>query len=117
MNNKIISTVTGVFGVLLWFTPFVYVEFMGVHGHQAGHHIGGIAYLLLVSLMAYVVLSWLELHTPRIIAALLATTIGLLFSLQAGSNIAWGLIGVVILSITEAALAVWEIKFQKSSKT
>jgi hypothetical protein len=117
MKNKVIGTILGVIGMLLWFMPFVYVEFMGMKAHQTGQHIGGIAYLLLISSIAYAVLSWLEQHTPRIIASIVATAICLLFAVQAGASIAWGLLGLMIISAMGVALAARDIKSVKSSST
>lgn len=72
MNRRTIGTVLGVVGVVLWFMPLAYVTFMGQEAFQAGHHVGGIAYLLLAGSVAYAVLSWMEQHVPRIIAASVA---------------------------------------------
>ncbi len=108
MNKKVVGTVLGVAGCLLWFMPFVYVIFMGNEAYQAGNHIGGIAYLLLISSFAYAVLSWLEQIIPSIIAATLALVICLLFLLQAGAAVAWGLIALTIVSLVSVVLAVRE---------
>ena len=116
MNQKILGTILGVVGVLLWFMPLVYVEFMGVDAYQAGNHVGGIAYLLLLSTLAYAILSWLEQHIPRIIAASVALAICLLFLFQAGSSAAWGLIGLILVSIASIVVAVRDNKVPKVLK-
>jgi hypothetical protein len=110
MNGKILGTILGVVGVLLWFMPLAYVNFMGMDAYQAGNHIGGIAYLLLLSSLAYAVLSWIEQHVPRIIAASLALAICLLFLAQAGSSVAWGLIALIIVSSGSIVLAIRDNK-------
>lgn len=113
MNGKILGTILGVAGVLLWFMPLVYVNFMQVDAYQAGNHIGGIAYLLLLASLAYAVLSWIEQHVPRIIAASVALAISLLFLVQASSSAAWGLIGLIVVSIAGIVVAVIDNKAPK----
>lgn len=113
MNGKILGTILGVVGVLLWFMPLAYVNFMGMSAYQAGNHIGGIAYLLLLSSLAYAVLSWIEQHVPRIIAASLALVICLLFLVQAGTSVAWGLIALIIVSSVSIFLAVRDNKLSR----
>ncbi len=114
MNGKILGTILVVVGVLLWFMPLAHVNFMGMNAYQAGNHIGGIAYLLLFASLAYAVLSWMEQHVPRIIAASLALAICLLFAVQAGSSIAWGLIVLIIASFASIVLAVRDNKSVKA---
>lgn len=92
MDNKVKGVLLGVAGIILWFMPLASwdQEFMRqtMTVHQAGHHIGGIAYLLLLSSVAYAALSWYEQHQLRIIAGSVATGISLLFLVQAGSTVA-----------------------------
>lgn len=114
MNGKVLGTILGVVGVLLWFMPLAYVNFRGVSYYQAGNHVGGIAYILLFSSLAYVLCSWIEQHVPRIIAASVALAICLLFAVQAGSFIAWGLIALIIVSFASLLLAVRDIKSIKA---
>lgn len=96
----------GVGGLVLWFTPFVYVEFMGVDAYQSGQHIGGIAYLLLLASIAYAALSWVEQYQLAIVAAGVAVGICALFAVQAGTSIGWGLALLMVLSIVSIVLAV-----------
>jgi hypothetical protein len=117
MDNKVKGVLLGVAGVILWFMPLAAwdQEFMGqlMTMHQAGHHIGGIAYLLLLSSLAYAALSWLEQHQLRIIAAGIATGISLLFLVQAGSSVAWGLLALIVVS----GASIWfAVKDNKKSK-
>ncbi len=112
-SKRIIGTVLGVIGVYLWFTPLAYVDSMGPGVYLAGHHIGGIAYLLLFSLFAYSVLSWITQHIPRIIAASVSLTISLLFLFQVGSSAALGLFGLIIVSAVGIYLAVRDKKTTK----
>lgn len=116
MNQKIIATMLGVAGAILWFTPFAYIDFMGVEGFQAGHHIGGIAYLLLLSSLAYAVLSWMEQTVPRLMASGVACAIGLLFAVQAGSSIAWGLLALLAVSMASVALAVASLRSAQTQR-
>lgn len=109
-NRKITGTILGVFGIILWFMPMAYVDFMGEEAYQAGNHIGGIAYLLLFASLAYAALSWFEQHIPRIIAGTVASLISLLFVIQAGSSGAWGLYVLMLVSIVSIALAVRDQK-------
>jgi len=113
MNPKIVGTVLGIIAVFLWFMPLANVKFMGMAVYQAGNHIGGIAYLLLLASFAYVILSWMEQHVPRIIAASVATAICLLFLVQAGTSVAWGLMGLIVVSIASIVLAVRDNKSLK----
>ncbi len=106
MDKKLIATLLGVSGVLLWFMPLLNVEFMGQQMYQSGQHIGGIAYLLLLAAVAYAVLSWMQQHVPRIIASALATAICGMFLLQAGSGAAWGLYALLLVNIAGLAMAV-----------
>lgn len=110
MDSKIKGVLLGVAGIILWFMPLMawQTEFMGetTSYHQAGHHIGGIAYLLLVSSIAYAALSWFEQHQLRIIAASVATGIGGLFLIQGGSRIAWGLLVLTVVSVASILLAI-----------
>ncbi len=106
MNGKVIGTILGVVGVFLWFMPLIYVSFMGIDAYQAGNHIGGIAYLLLLASLAYAVLSWIEQHVPRIIAASVALAISLLFIVQAGSSAAWGLFGLIVVNVAGIIAAI-----------
>lgn len=78
---------------------------MGTEAYQAGNHIGGIANLLLLAGLAYSVLSWMELHVPRIIAASVVLAICLLFLVQAGGSAAWGLYGLLVTSAIGIGLA------------
>ena len=102
MDHRIKGVLLGIAGIILWFMPLTAWDqkFMGewMTVHQAGHHIGGIAYLLLLASTAYAALSWLEQHPLRIIAGAVATGISLLFLVQAGANVAWGLLALIAVS-------------------
>lgn len=115
MNNKIIGTILGVVGVLLWFMPFAYINFMGVEAYQAGNHIGGIAYILLFASLSYAILSWIEQHVPRIIAASVALAVSFLFLAQAGSSVAWGLACLIIVSIASVVVAIRDNKARRQT--
>ena len=107
MDGRIKGILLGVAGIILWFMPLIAwkQEFMGesMNMYQAGYHIGGIAYVLLLSSLAYSVLSWINQHQLRIIAGSVASGICILFLIQAGSSTAWGLIALFIVS----AVSVW----------
>jgi len=121
MDKRILGVIVGVAGIFLWFMPFVSWtgEFMGVSRtlFQTGQHIGGIAYLLLFSMFAYSVLSWFKLHQLRIITGALSLLICLLFFAQIGSNIGWGLIGLILISALSIILAMKDYRFYKKEKT
>ncbi len=114
MDRKSIGTVLGVAGVVFWFSPLAYVNFMGTQAYQAGNHVGGIAYLLLFASLAYAAMSWTGQHVPRIIAASVALAISLMFLNQAGSTAAWGLYGLTAVSIVSILLAVQDNKASKA---
>jgi len=118
MNRKILGVIIGVIGIILWFMPLVswQQEFMGnyVNLYQAGYHIGGIAYLLLLAMFAYAVFSWLQLHELRMIAGAVALLICLLFFFQVLKNAGWALIGLIILSIIGVVIALSDYKKNKA---
>lgn len=97
MNNGTQDVILAVAGILLWFAPFQYVEFMNVVGYQSGSHIGGLSYLLLIAYVAYAVFSWKALRPLALVAAATGLGVGLLFAVQVGTSIAWGLIGQVLV--------------------
>jgi len=109
MNRGILGVIIGVIGIILWFMPLVswQEEFMGeyVTVYQAGYHIGGIAYLLLLSMFAYAVFSWFQLHELRMIAGAVALFVCSLFFFQASENAGWALVGLIILSIIGILMA------------
>lgn len=105
MNKKTIATVMGMVSAVLWFQPWVYVDFMGVNAFQSGSHIGGLAYIILLSSLSYAALSWMELHVPRMIAAGLNTGIAGLYLISAGTSVAWGLIALFVINVASAVLA------------
>ena len=119
MDNKIKGVLLGVAGIILWFMPLASWDqkFMQqtMTLHQAGHHIGGIAYLLLSS-VAYAALSWYEQHQLRIIAGSIATGISLLFLMQAGSTVAWGLLALIAVSGASIWFAIADNKKTKEAK-
>ncbi|MBJ6751860.1 hypothetical protein [Geomonas anaerohicana] len=98
MDHKTKGVVLGLAGVILWFMPLVNFGFMGIDIYQAGSHVGGISYLLLAASAGYAVLSWFEQHQLRIVAAGIATAIGLLFLVQFGGRAAWGLYSLIVVS-------------------
>lgn len=113
MDKKTIGLLLGVAGIILWFMPLVYVDmgnfmediFQGIEMYQAGHHIGGIAYLLIMSSAAYAYSSWVINRQFAIITSAVATGISILFLLQAGSSVAWGLLCLVVISIVSLITA------------
>lgn len=117
MDNKVKGVLFGVAGIVLWFMPLAAWDqvFMGqsITMHQAGHHIGGIAYLLLVASIAYAALSWFAQHQLRIIAGCIAVGISLLFLVQAGSNAAWGLLALIAVSGAGVWFAILDNKKSK----
>lgn len=106
MNNKEICTALGCAGVVLWFMPLAYVEFMGLAGYQAGHHIGGIAHLLLLALLAYAALSWTGQRSPQIFSGVVALAVSLLLLASAGESAAWGLYLLTLVCLAGTILAV-----------
>jgi uncharacterized membrane protein len=115
-----IGVAIGVAGIFLWFMPLASwtTNFMGsnINIFQTGYHIGGIAYLLLFSMLAYSVLSWFKLHSLRIIAGALSLLICLMFLLQIGSNVGWGLIGLILVSILGIVFGIMDNKKQKTEQ-
>jgi len=110
MDKRMIGVTIGVAGMFLWFMPFASwtEKFMSepTRLFQTGQHIGGIAYLLLFSMFTYSVFSWLKLHPLRILAGALSLLICLIFFVQIGSKIGWGLIALILVSILGTFLAI-----------
>jgi hypothetical protein len=105
MNAKLIGASLGALGALLWFMPLAYLNADQTF-YQTGEHVGGIAYLLLLSSLAYSALAWTQQYIPSIIAASLAFAICLLFLAQAGASVAWGLIALIIVNMLSISAAV-----------
>lgn len=116
MNAKITGTILGIIGSALWFMPLVYVSFMDINTYQAGNHIGGIAYLILLASLAYALLSWMELHLPRIIAASTATMIAVILLVGAGPWAGWGLIGLTFVSMVCFVVAVRDNRSSRAAR-
>ena len=96
MNRRVRGIALGSAGVVFWFMPLVCV---GINVYQTGSQIGNnITYLLAASSLAYAVFSCFELHKLRIVAASIATGISLLFLIDSGSNAAWPLYALIIVS-------------------
>lgn len=114
MNKKIEGVVIGLAGVLFWFAPFAEWHEDYMVFHQAGNHIGGIAYLLLASSLAYSIFSWLSQPHLRLISACLALLISFYFLFLAGSNTSWGLMCLIFMSGYGAVSAKYEIDDMKS---
>lgn len=113
MDKKTLRILLGVSAIILWFMPLAYVDMQGFGGgmfegmqmYQTGQHIGGIAYLLLVSSALYIFGAWNANNQIMIIAAAISLGISMLFLVQAGSSAAWGLLslcGIAILSLVVA---------------
>lgn len=118
MDSKTKGTLLGIAGVILWFMPLAYVSFgKWGQGFQAGHHIGGIAYLLLISSGLYAFFSWKENHQLRVIFSSIATGICVLFLLQAGSSVAWGLIALLLVSGVSIFMSLSDKKKEKMADT
>jgi hypothetical protein len=91
MDKRVVGTLLGIAGVLLWFMPWMAFSMGEMDFYRTGSHIGGIAYVLLLSSLAYAVLSWVPQPVPRIIVAALSTLLSGFFWLNAGEAAAWGL--------------------------
>jgi hypothetical protein len=84
MDKRVVGTLLGIAGMLLWFMPWMAFSMGDMDFYRTGSHIGGIAYLLLLSSLAYAVLSWVAQPMPRIIVAALSTLLSGFFWLNAG---------------------------------
>jgi hypothetical protein len=116
MNEKLIGTLLGVAGVLLWFMPLAHIDLMGVEGYQSGATVGGISYLLVLSSLAYAFLSSIEQQVPRVITASIASVICFIFLVQAGTTVAWGLGLLTLVSLVSLVLALGDNKVKKPLK-
>ncbi len=120
-TKQIIDILLCVASLLFWFEPFNSVSF-GMNGlfperemYQSGEHIGGIAYLMLISPVAFAYFSWKENLHLKLIAGgtqLLLCTILLIPRLFAG-NVKYG---IIMLSVFAVAMIVRSIeKFNQSN--
>lgn len=102
MQRKTTGALLGTAGLVLWYFPLVMLE---GGTFQAGQHIGGIAYLLFMASFGYTVLSWMELHVPRLIAAGLALGICLMFLFQVGHAAGYALYLLILVLAAGVALS------------
>ncbi|MGC8789565.1 MAG: hypothetical protein ACP5QM_06590 [Caldisericum sp.] len=120
MDARLKGVLIGVVGIFFWFMPFAswYTEFMDQHIklYQAGYHIGGISYLLLISMFAYAVFSWFRIHELRIVSSGVALLVCLIFIFQAGSTVSWGLIGSFLVSLVGGILGFIDLRKDKLSQ-
>jgi hypothetical protein len=58
MDKRVVGTLLGIAGMLLWFMPWMAFSMGEMDFHRTGSHIGGIAYVLLMSSLASAILSW-----------------------------------------------------------
>lgn len=98
MDKRVVGTLLGIAGVLLWFMPWMAFSMGDMDFHQTGSHIGGIAYVLLMSSLASAILSWVPQPVPRIIVAALSTLLSGFFWLNAGEAAGWGLVWLCAVS-------------------
>jgi small-conductance mechanosensitive channel len=104
-GSQILGAGLGVGGAILWMMPTVTLQFMGEPAYQAGHYIGGYAYLLLISVLAYSVFSWVGYPLLRVITAVVMLGICIGFFLQASSRGSWGLVSLLLNSCACLILA------------
>ena len=113
MYKKEFGFLLGLLGIFLWFTPLIYLDvdkmkgsfFDGLVLYQTGHHIGGIAYLLLLSCAAYSYSSWLQ-HKFFAIASSVVTLLVCLSLAFSGGTLAWGLYTLIFISIISLGYAI-----------
>ena len=65
MDKRVVGTLLGIAVVLLWFMPWMEFSVGDMEFYRTGSHIGGIAYLLLMSSLAYAVLSWVAQRSDK----------------------------------------------------
>ncbi|MBS0348022.1 MAG: hypothetical protein JSR69_16355 [Proteobacteria bacterium] len=98
MDKRVVGTLLGIAGMLLWFMPWTEFSMGDMDFYRTGSHVGGIAYILLMSSLASAVLSWVPQPVPRIIVAALSTLLSGYFWLSMGEVAAWGLVGLCMVS-------------------
>jgi len=98
MDKRVVGTLLGIAGMLLWFMPWTEFSMGDMDFYRTGSHIGGVAYVLLMSSLASAVLSWVPQPVPRIIVAALSTLLSGYFWLNAGEAAAWGLVWLCAVS-------------------
>lgn len=109
MECRTLGLTLGLLGCILWFMPWVAWEqqFMGslVPIHQAGNHIGGLAYILFAALGVSGLSAWMRQYQVQFIAGLVALGISGLYAWQAGENLAWGLVALLAVSLINLFVA------------
>lgn len=108
MDKRVVGTLLGIGGMWLWFMPWRQFSIEAFDFYQTGSHMGGVAYMLLMSSFAYAVLAWLPQPVPRIIVASVATLLAGFFWLSHGESAAWGLVGLSLLSGVSLVEAIQE---------
>jgi drug/metabolite transporter (DMT)-like permease len=104
-GSQLLGAGLGVGGAILWMMPTVTLQFMGQPAYQAGQYIGAYAYLLLVSVLAYSVFSWVGYPLLRLATSAVMLGICVGFFLQASSHGSWGLLSLLLNSCVCLILA------------
>jgi hypothetical protein len=116
MDKKTTSTLLGISSCVLWFMPWVYLDFMGVNAYQSGSHIGGLAYILLLAAVAYAILSWLLQYQLCLIVAGLSVLIAGGYLFLAGGAMGWGLVGIFFVSIASVFISYRDFKALQTAR-
>jgi hypothetical protein len=112
--SKSLASAMGFLACFMWFMPLRYVNFVGMDMYQAGNHVGGPAWLVIMFVFAYANLSWTPLHMARMLVSGMAMLICLFFLLAFGESTGWGLIALCI--ITPACLVMAFLDHRRSMR-
>ena len=111
MERRTFGLVLGFAGCILWFMPWVAweQEFFGrvMPVHQAGNHIGGLAYILFAAAAVSGIAAWMRQYQVQFISGLVALGISALYAWHAGEQIAWGLVGLLAVALLTLLVA-WQ---------
>lgn len=110
MVQKALGAALGVAGALLWFMPLGHVSPFGFELYQTGQHIGGIAYLLLLSCALSAVFAWTASPIPHLMAAVVSCLICGLLVLSYADGTAWGLVGLCIVAAASLVTAIHALR-------
>jgi hypothetical protein len=101
MDNKVISVVVAAVAIFMWFQPF---NSFGMF-YQSGEHWGGLAYALLILPGLFAITVWFHQKQLSVIFSILSVLLAGKYLLQIGSNVGWGLLGIVACSFISVFLA------------
>ena len=116
MDKRVVGTLLGIAGMLLWFMPWMAFSMGDMEFHRTGSHIGGIAYVLSHKLNRSTGNRPPPQPVPRIIVAALSVLLSGFFWLNAGEAAAWGLVWLCAVSVIALLQAIERNSAERKSE-